>query len=530
MRFFGITDRITSAFRSLRTGKGYIAAQIKRWSRNWKPSGGSPDGEILNDLTRLRERSRDLYKNNAVGGGALDLLVSNVIGRGLKMQSAMDRKIIQDFNGWSDEETNEILDDLERRIETGFDQWASSLQSDFHGEASFYENQALAFLSVLQSGEVFMTTPMKKHFGAPYRLRIGLIEADQVETPYGVKNSRRNRAGIETLADGTPIAYWVNRNQEKWPQEMQRIQKFGDFSGRQLIYHLFKRQRPGQSRGVPFLARVTEEIRKTGLYKKSELTAAEVSSFFTVFIETDTGEGLNKSNGIVEAAGSQTQEEIEDEGRNYPMTAGMINELRPGEKISTANPTRPNTNYEPFMTAMFREIGMGTGIPFEILVRHFTSSFTAARAARVEFQKVINVYRDWFKLRMCQPVFREWLVDEILSGRILAPGFFESIEVQQAYLGTIWAGAPLGMIDPQKEVAAAFDSAKKGFTTMTQVTAEVFGNDYSRVLAVQEREKKLREKHGIISEIDLLPGSVQLSDEVDKLAAEKEENAIAVGE
>jgi len=44
-----------------------------------------------------------------------------------------------------------------------------------------------------------------------------------------------------------------------------------------------------------------------------------------------------------------------------------------GESIETANPGRPNVNFDPFFQAILSQIGAAIGIPFEVLRMHFSS-------------------------------------------------------------------------------------------------------------------------------------------------------------
>lgn len=67
---------LNKAFGFLKSGRGYSGAGYLRAFRDWVVSFGSPDGEILKDIKLIRARSRDLYKNNAIGRGAIDVLVS----------------------------------------------------------------------------------------------------------------------------------------------------------------------------------------------------------------------------------------------------------------------------------------------------------------------------------------------------------------------------------------------------------------------------------------------------------------------
>jgi len=496
----------------LRPGTGYSAAfRFIRRLKNWKTSQGSPDGEVLLDLPTLRQRSRDLYKNNAIGRGAIRLLVSDVIGRGLKLQSSIDRAVIGQHNGWTAEETEIFCNGLEPDIERKFKWWAESTEADARGQMNFYEITSLVFNSILQSGEVFISLPLRKFINAPFRVRVGLIEADQVSNPLGYANSRVNRDGVVTTEEGIALGYWVNKNQEIYPEDYEYVPRYGEKSGRPLLLHLYKADRPGQSRGVPLLSPVIEVIKNLDEYKKSELDAAVISSFFSVFIKSDNPNALD-GNGIIGQFGDQPDSEIEEQGQDYNLAPGAIMQLLPGEDIVTANPARPNTSYEGFVVSLMRETGMALGIPYEMLIRHFTSSYSASRAARVEFEKEIKVWREWIKLRFCLPVYREWFIEEVISGRIQAPGFFESQEVQMAYLASSWSGEAMGQIEPLKEVDAAIKRVNEGFSTRTEEAAAMMGNDYTTNLQILRREKDTRDKLGL-----------QSPDEIDKEASAEPE-------
>jgi capsid protein len=44
-------------------------------------------------------------------------------------------------------------------------------------------------------------------------------------------------------------------------------------------------------------------------------------------------------------------------------------------------------------------------IPFEILIKHFTASYSAAQAALVEAWKFFSARRSWMADKFCQPVY-----------------------------------------------------------------------------------------------------------------------------
>lgn len=76
------------------------------------------------------------------------------------------------------------------------------------------------------------------------------------------------------------------------------------------------------------------------------------------------------------------------------MESGQAVNLLPGESIEAPDPGRPNPAFDPFWTAMVRQIGMALEMPFEVLVAHFQSSYSAARAALLMAWKAFRRRRD----------------------------------------------------------------------------------------------------------------------------------------
>ena len=58
----------------------YRGADIGRLRGSWIPGGGSADSDLHPDLSRLRERSRDLIRNDGIASGAIDTVITNIIG------------------------------------------------------------------------------------------------------------------------------------------------------------------------------------------------------------------------------------------------------------------------------------------------------------------------------------------------------------------------------------------------------------------------------------------------------------------
>ncbi|MGM3057732.1 phage portal protein, partial [Bacillus cereus group sp. BC334] len=86
---------------------------------------------------------------------------------------------------------------------------------------------------------------------------------------------------------------------------------------------------------------------------------------------------------IFGADGSATQstnETVPPAGQEIEMGPAAVVGLAKGEKANFANPNRPNTAYEPFVTGLLTLIGAGLGLPVELLIKKFNSSYSASRA------------------------------------------------------------------------------------------------------------------------------------------------------
>ncbi|MEC0269068.1 phage portal protein [Paenibacillus anseongense] len=464
------------------------ASTSKKSMIGWNFGGGGPDEDIVLNLSTLRQRSRDLYMGGAaLATGAIKTARTNIIGTGLKLKPAIDAE----FLGLSPDEAA----DLKRIVEREFLLWAESVECDASRRDNFYELQQLACLSQLMSGDCLVLLPMVKRAGNTYDTRIRLIEADRCCDPPN-KNGKDILGGVEVDEYNGVSAYWfVNQHplgkQDK-KKEWVRVEAFGKQTGRRNVLHLMESERPEQRRGVPVLAPVIESLKQLGRYTEAELMAAVVSGMFTVFIESETSD---------QPLGVMMDQEIDQVDPNsYELGNGAIVGLSPGEKISMANPGRPNTAFDGFVTSILRQVGAALEIPYELLVKNFTSSYSASRAALLEAWKMFRMRRSWVASDFCQPVYEEWFTEAVAKGRIPAPGFFDDPLYRKAYLKAEWHGPSAGQLDPLKEATAAKMRVEEGFSTRERETAELTGGDFEMNHRQRVREETMRREGGLLIE------------------------------
>jgi lambda family phage portal protein len=291
-------------------------------------------------------------------------------------------------------------------------------------------------------------------------------------------------------ANGAPVAYHVLRHHPGSPegikQEFIRVPAFGEPTGRRNVLHIFERTRPGQTRGVPYLAPVIEPLKQLDKYTEAELMAAVVASLLTVFVKSETGEGFAPT------AGEQPS------NAEIKLGTGTIVDLAPGEDITTVSPNRPNTAFDPFVQSVLRQIGVSLGLPFEVLIKHFTASYSAARAALMEAWKFFRLRREFLAQTFCAPVYEAWMEEAVALGRIAAPGFFDDPARRIAYLQADWIGDAPAQIDPTKEVDAAAKRLEIGVSTLAEETMQLTGGVWKDKHREQVKERRMRERDGLV--------------------------------
>lgn len=77
------------------------ASLTARELASWLPGAFSADTDTLPELNTLVSRSRDLTRNHGIASGAIQTLVDNVVGTGLRLVSCPDYKALGKNKEWS---------------------------------------------------------------------------------------------------------------------------------------------------------------------------------------------------------------------------------------------------------------------------------------------------------------------------------------------------------------------------------------------------------------------------------------------
>lgn len=467
------------------------ASRTRSALRGYNPIKSSTKADIDTNLVTLRSRSADMYCNSPLGASAINTSRSNVIGAGLRVSPKIDYQLLN--------MTAEQAKMWQRKTLKEFNLWAESKDCDLYRKNNFYDMQDIAYLSYLVDGDAWAAVKYRKSMpNNPYHLKIQLFEASRVCNPdivnaygplsyYAVemrnpKNNNRIISGVEIDNDGAVVAYWVaNRvpfdltnpvGELKWV----RVEAFGKRTGKPNILQISHEERPEQYRGVPYLAPAIEVLKQISRYTNAELTAAIIKSFFSLFF-TSTG-STNNIDDVLGETYSQREKVAPEDLDGIEVGPGTLNLLPEGIDVKAVDGSRTLSTFEPFTNTLISQVGASLGIPSEVLLSRFQSSYSAARGALLQASVIFKTRRTWFARDFCQPIYEAWLAEAIALGRVDAPGYGTDPLITKAWEGADWFGPVMGMLDPVKEVNGAALRVKYGFSTGEREAVELTGTDY----------------------------------------------------
>lgn len=473
-------------------GNNFDAASFGRLLQKWRASSDGANSAMLGGLVTMRNRSRDLGRNNPWCAGALDSLVSNVTDPGIVPISRHDdagfKKEMRVL--WSD--WNEV--------------------ADAHGLLSWDLMVGLAYRSFLESGEVFVRMRSRlPEDNLPVPLQVQLIEADHVPVDYTTTAPNGNKiiAGIEFDVIGRRVAYWMY---PEHPGESVTINPSANLKLVRVpatdIIHLFEPTRPGQVRGIPRLVPVLTRLHDVGMYENAELLKKMMASMMVAWVTTPTPDEP--------IMGTEDEDVDEDEGANWlKMEPAQINILAPGEEVTFSDPPSTDGNYEAHLKMNLRAVAAVFGLTYEQMTGDLTGvNFSSIRAGLNEFQRRARRSQRLLIHVLCRAVFSRWLDEAVLAGAISAPGYAAN---PRPYKRIDWRPPGWRYVNPQQEIAAVKEEIKGGLRSRESVLAEQ-GQDVADVDAQIASDWERSKGLGLIYDTD--PDGVdQATKSVNEVAA-----------
>lgn len=456
----------------------YAGARLNRLTSDWVTSGTSADAEIKGSYKALRNRARQLCRDNDYARQALRSIQNNVIGHGIKHQS----QVRMQRGGKLDETINS-------RIHEAWERWSHKSRCDVSGLLGFHDIERLICRSLAESGEVFVRL-IRQPFGdsrVPFALQV--LEADYLvddEMPSTAAPGNTVRMGIEVDGYLRPQAYHfyaTHPGDTYVSNPLRRARTIRVPAGE--VLHLYLPERPGQTRGITWFASALMRLHMLHGYEEAEVVRARASSALMGFISSPEGELIG--------------DEVYDGDRVSEFSPGVFKYLAPGESVTVPDLNAPDGQLEPFTRSMLRAVAAGVGVSFESISKNFSeSNYSSSRLSLLEERDTYRVLQRFFIENFHQPIFEAWLEMAVLSGELNLPGYETN---PYRYRASRWIPRSWEWVDPQKEVNAYKDAVRCGFKTLGHVISEQ-GGDLDDVLLARQAELAMLDEMGIVLDTD----------------------------
>jgi lambda family phage portal protein len=440
----------------------YEAAQVGRRTSSWIRSSSDANSANAPALPALREHSRDLRRNNGWAIRGIDTITNNAVGWGIRP---------------SPKATERSRSRAEQAISI-WTEWADSTACDYAGQQNFYGLQRLVMTTVVESGEALvLRQPASSKDGLAIPMKIQVLEPDYLDASKIGKTADGGRIvdGIEFDSQGRRVAYWLfteHPGDRSMPLRLESVR----FPAERIL-HVYRVDRAGQNRGVPWLASAIARLKNLDEFEDAELLQQQVAACFGAFV-TD-----------VDGASESIGDEDEDDDELEHLQPGHISYLPPGRKIEFAQPPTPQTGALP--ERVLRRIAVSLNVTYEDLSADYSKvNFSSARMARIAHWNGVYVWREHMIVpQLCEGVWR-WVM-----------GLAQAFEGWPSIPGADWFGPPPPVLELDKEAAAYKNAIRIGMITWDQMCREQ-GLDPVAQLEAIKRTNEALDKAGIVLDMD----------------------------
>lgn len=442
----------------------FEGAKRNRNNYDWSTPATGANTEIAGGLATLRNRCSDLARNNPHAVKALESMTSNVVSSGIRAR-------------WESP-----------AVQARWDAWIE--QCDVGGDLDFYGLQSLAVRGWLERGDVLIRRRWRRpEDGLAVPLQLELLEGDFIDHQKDATLQTGGRVvqGVEFDPIGRRSAYWIFKSH---PGETS-IGLAGASSSSAVtaddIAHLYRATRPGQVRGIPWLATVIQALRDLERYEAAERNRKRSQAGFVGIITprddvTYDAESTDAAGAVVTDSDGNAVDEIEP---------NQFYVARNGSGMTFTNPSS-DSGYTDYMRTQLRGVSAGVLLPYEVETGDLSQvNYSSIRLGLVEFQRVIKALQMQIVIPLvCRKVARWFLDAGILAGTIPA--------------GTAppkWVLPEREEIDRETAIRAAISAIRAGLTSRQDAVA-ANGGDAAEILNEIVADLENLDAYGITLDTD----------------------------
>lgn len=444
-------------------------------AKHWANADNLSAAAAGNPAIRQRLRSRARYEcieSNSFARGIILTLANDVVGRGPNLNIRHKNQ------------------QAAQQLERNFRRWMHRVD--------LASKLRTLISSTVVDGEVFGVAATNPHIEG-VQLDVRLLEADYC-TDVTLYSTPNRDDGIEFDSGGYPLRYHFLEHHpgDTYPQST--LWQTKPIDARHVI-HYFRTDRPGQRRGIPWVAPALPLFALMRRYTLAVTMAAETAANFAGVMYAD-------GNQVVPDDEVDPMDSIEFEMRS------MLT-LPIGWKLGQLKAEQPTTTYQMFRDAILTEIARCLNMPFNKASGDSSKyNYASGRLDHQTYFGAIDIERSALERRVLDRIFRWWV-----SEAVFVPGEIPDGIGPLSELEYLWRWPRHQHIDPQKQAAADLTYWMHGHLTDEELQIEN-GRDPEEHYESLARQQARRRELGLP-----LPGQVQLPPDMQAPAGSQEETA-----
>ncbi|ABS14500.1 phage portal protein [Brucella anthropi] len=406
--------------------KRAVNAASVNWPDDPRVISGSAD--IRQAGQTVSQRVAGLYVNDPVVRSAVNLVVSQIVGSGVRLNTP-DQIVDARFNA--------------TRIDP------SALMS-------VTAMQRASIRSWVISGEI-----LGLHRVIDGRYAFQLLDPEQLDRSKNedLGASGSIVAGVERDGLGVIAGYWILPNSpgDPFARNTQSVR----FDAPDVV-HVFEHEFPGQVRGISALVATLPVLNNASIAIEARLKQLQVSAMLTAILTSPDGT------------------DAFDGEPNPSLEPGAIIRARPGEQVEVVNgPQSPDFNA--FIKVLYRQIAASVGVTYEDLIGDLEGvNYSSFRGGALTARRKAEATRKVTLIEgVLDPVFTRWQAIERLAGRIRA-------DLDHGWIEPSWPE-----IDRLKEANADISLLNAGLKSRKEII-EARGREYETVQSEFEADKTVK--------------------------------------
>ena len=449
--------------------RSFAGAELDRLTAAFKGTTLSANEELIRALPTLRARSRQLANDNDYGRRFLQMVKANVVGpNGIALQARPRR-------------TDGTIDRPDANtIEKAWAEWGKPANCSMNGRLGWREIQRLVMETVARDGECLVQ--MVKTDRSKYGMALHIIEADYLDETLNQAESNNQPAikmGIEVDGYDRPVAYYLRTSHPGDGKILFNGKPYIRVVAEEII-HLYITERPGQSRGLPWMHTAIRRLNMLGGYEEAELVAARTAASKMGFFTSPDGDGMPGDD--VDAYGSLISE----------AEPGVFEQLPAGVDFQSFDPTHPTSAFPEFVRATLRGAAAGLGVSYHTLSNDLENvNYSSIRSGVLEEREQWKVLQSWLSEQFCEPVYNAWLTMALDFQKVPLPK--KQID---KFREVVWMPRGFAWVDPLKDAQANAQAIEMGVLTRAEVAAAT-GRDLDEILEQLATEKARLEELGL---------------------------------